>query len=100
MSSRSENPNSTTELMLVRTVIEAEKLAPTVGHLAHALTSGSYIAALDHLADLQLRIGHMATIVTILRDWERMSERLKRKEVHGGTATKAIARSARAGGAP
>jgi hypothetical protein len=68
MSFRSENP--TTELMLVRTVIEAGRLAPTVGHLTDALTSGSYGAALDHLADLQLRIGHMATIVTIMRDWE------------------------------
>jgi hypothetical protein len=96
MSSRSENP--ATELMLVRTVIEAERLTPTVGHLTDALTNGSYVSALDHLADLQLRIGYMATIVTILRDWERTGERLRRKEVHGRTATKAIARSARAGG--
>lgn len=98
MSSRSENP--TTELMLVRTVIEAGRLAPTVGDLTQALTSGSYVLALDHLADLQLRIGHMATIVTILRDWERTGERRTRKEVHGRTATKAIARSIGAGRAP
>ena len=96
MSSRSENP--TTELMLVRTVIEAERLAPTVGHLADALMSGSYVLALNHLADLQLRIGHMATIVTILRDWERTGKRLMRKEVHGSTATEATYRGARAGG--
>jgi hypothetical protein len=91
--------NATTTLMLVRTVIEAERLAPIVGDLRKALTSGSYAAALDHLADLQVRIGHMATIVTMLRDWERTSEQLTRKEVHGRTATQAIERSARAGGA-
>lgn len=96
MSSQSENP--TTELMLVRTVIEAGRLTPTVGCLTEALTSGSYVLALDHLADLQLRIGHMSTLVTILRDWEHTSQRLTRKEVHGRTATKAIHRSARAGG--
>ena len=95
MSSRSENP--TTELMLVRTVIEAERLAPTVGHLVDALTSGSYVLALDHLADLQLRIGHMATIVTMLRDWEARNGTQQRKEANGRTPTKTIARSARAG---
>lgn len=94
--SKSENVTST--LMRVRTVIEAERLAPTVGDLTNALASGSYGAALDHLADLQLRIGHMSTIVTILRDWDRTRERLTRKEVHGRTATQAIHRSARAGG--
>ena len=93
---RTRSPS--TELTLVRTVIEAQRLAPIVERLTEALASGSYGAALDHLADLQLRIGHMATIVTILRDWERMSERLTRKEVHGRTATQAIHRSARAGG--
>lgn len=96
MSSPSENP--TTELMLVRTVIEAGRLAPAVDDLTQALQCRSYVAALDHLANLQLRIGHMATIVTILRDWQRTSEQLKRKEVHGPTAAEAIYRSARAGG--
>lgn len=94
--SRSGNTIST--LMLVRTVIEAERLAPTVGDLARALTSGSYAAALDHVADIQARIGHMATIVTMLRDWEQTRERLTRKEGHGRTATQAIHRSAHAGG--
>lgn len=97
MSSPSENP--TTELMLVRTVIEAGRLSPTVDHLTEALEQQSYVVALDHLADLQFRIGHMATIVTILRDWEHTGKRLKRKEVHGRTATKAIHRGTRAGGA-
>lgn len=96
MSSPSENPM--TELTLVRTVIEAERLAPTVERLVEALAGGSYVVALDHLADLQLRIGHMATIVTILRDWERTSKRL-RKEGYGPTAAPAIRRSARASGA-
>lgn len=95
MSSQLENP--TTELMLVRTVIEAGRLSPTVEHLTEALEQQSYVAALDHLADLQFRIGHMATIVTILRDWEHTSKRT-RKEGYGRTATKAIHRSARAGG--
>lgn len=94
----SRSDNTITTLMQVRTVIEAERLAPTVGDLTETLASGSYVAALDHLADLQARIGHMATIVTILRDWERTGERLARKEVHGRTATQAIHRSARAGG--
>ena|SRR5579864_3628827 len=96
MASQSENP--TTELMLVRTVIEAGRLSPTVDHLTEALEQQSYVAALDHLADLQFRIGHMATIVTILRDWEHTGKRLTRKEVHGRSATKAIHRGARTGG--
>lgn len=96
MSSRLENP--TTQLTLVRTVIEAQKLGPIVGFLTEALAGGSYGTALDHLANLQFRIGHMATIVTMLRDWERSGERLARKEVHGRTTTQAIRQSARAGG--
>lgn len=87
--SRSENP--TTTLMLVRMVIEAGRLGPTVGDLTEALTTGSYVVALDYLADLQLRIGHMATIVTMLRDWERTNERLKKK---GGTWTNCNASNA------
>jgi hypothetical protein len=96
MSSRPKNP--TTQFTLVRTVIEARKLGPIVGFLTEALAGGSYGTALDHLADLQMRIGHMATIVTMLRDWERTGERLARKEVYGRTTPQTIHRSARAGG--
>lgn len=95
--SRTRNP--TTELTLVRTVIEAKRLAPTVGRLTEALASESYADALEHVIDLQSRLGHMATIVTILRDWEDMSEGLRRKEGYGSQAARAFHRSARAGGA-
>lgn len=90
----------TLEFTLVRMVIEAERLTPCVHRLTESLTQGSYADALDHLADLQFRIGHMTTIVMILRDSEDMQERLERKEKYGREATRAMHRSAHAGGTP
>jgi hypothetical protein len=67
-------------MILARTTLEAGALAPSLGQLTEALKAGHYVIALDYLASFQRRIGHIGTIVTMLRDWEDTCQEIRQKK--------------------
>jgi hypothetical protein len=88
--------------MLARTALEADKLNENMAQFGGLLKDGQYAPALDQIADLQRRLGHIGTTLIIVRDWQEAiaaqdQAENQRKEKHGRKEKANLSRSARAG---